>query len=75
MFEIQDLWDRYLAKSKIQLIMMGSIYSLTHKIFEDSGEPLFGRADRILQLKPFTISQLKGILEQHGKGGASRPSF
>jgi uncharacterized protein len=73
--EIQDLWDRYLSKSKIQLIMMGSIYSLMHKIFEDSHEPLFGRADRILQLKPFTISQLKRILELHGQKGQSEPLF
>lgn len=64
--DIQELWDRYLDKSMIQLIMMGSIYSLMHKIFEDSQEPLFGRADRILQLKPFTISQLKLILEKNG---------
>lgn len=73
--EIQDLWDRYLAKSKILLIMMGSVYSLMQKIFEDSQEPLFGRADRILHLKPFAVSQLKAILEQHGKGGQPNPLF
>lgn len=64
--EIQNLWDRYLYETKIQLILMGSIFSLMHKIFEDSHEPLFGRADRILQLKPFTISELKLILKTNG---------
>lgn len=65
--EIQNLWDRNLDKSKVQLLMMGSVYSLMHKIFEDSKEPLFGRADRILHLKPFTISQLRQILEQRNQ--------
>jgi len=36
-----------------------------HKIFEDSNEPLFGRADRILKLKPFTIKALWEILKQN----------
>jgi hypothetical protein len=45
---------------------MGSIYSLMHKIFEDSHEPLFGRADRILQLKPFTIPSLTLFLKKTG---------
>lgn len=49
--------------------MMGSIYSLMHKIFEDSQEPLFGRADRTLQLKPFSISQLNEILEKKSLTG------
>lgn len=66
--EIQQLWDRYLFQSKIQLIMMGSIHSLMHKIFEDSQEPLFGRADRIIHLKPFKISEIGAILEHHGHG-------
>lgn len=65
--DMQQLWDRYLFKSKVQLILMGSIYSLMHKIFEDSHEPLFGRADRILRLKPFTIAQLHAILKKHGR--------
>jgi len=65
--DMQKLWDEYLFKSKIQLILMGSISSLMHHIFEDSHEPLFGRADRILRLKPFSISQLAKILKNHGQ--------
>jgi len=68
--DMQKLWDEYLFKSKVQLILMGSIFSLMHKIFEDSHEPLFGRADRILRLKPFTISQLNAILKCYGKSDA-----
>lgn len=73
--DIQELWDRYLDKSKIQLIMMGSVYSLMHKIFQDSHEPLFGRADRTLFLQPFTISQLQSILDQNGHGNDPKALF
>lgn len=65
--DMQKLWDQYLYQSKIQLILMGSVYSLMHRIFEDSHEPLFGRADRIIRLKPFSISQTYAILKQHGQ--------
>jgi AAA+ ATPase superfamily predicted ATPase len=61
--DIQNLWDQYKEKAKIHLIFIGSIYSLMHKIFQNSKEPLFGRADRILYLKPFPPSALKKILE------------
>lgn len=66
--DMQKLWDQYLFQSKVLLILMGSVHSLMHKIFEDSHEPLFGRADRILRLQPFTLNQLSAILKQHGHG-------
>jgi len=62
--DIQELWDRNLHESRIFIIMMGSVYSLMKKIFEDSYEPLFGRADRIVRLKPFSISTLHEIIKQ-----------
>lgn len=60
--DIQNLWDEYKDKTKVHLIFIGSIYSLMHKIFQNSKEPLFGRADRIIYLKPFPPSALKEIL-------------
>ncbi len=36
-----------------------------HKIFQNSKEPLFGRADRIIYLKPFPPSTLKEILTDY----------
>lgn len=36
------------------------------KIFKDEKEPLFGRADRILKLMPFSISVLKEIMTDNG---------
>ena len=44
--DMQNSWDRYKDKSKINLLLCGSIYSLMVKIFENAKEPLFGRANK-----------------------------
>ncbi len=59
--EMQDIWDRYHRKSKINLIVMGSIRSLMKRIFEDSNEPLYGRPTSKFTLHPFSIKVLKQI--------------
>lgn len=64
--EIQRLWDLNKSKCRMNLICIGSVYSLMHKIFEESKEPLFGRSDRILFLKPFTIKDTHRVLSDHG---------
>ncbi len=63
--EIQKLWDLNRAKSRLNVIFIGSVYSLMHRIFEDSREPLFNRADRIFMLRPFSIRTMADILEDH----------
>jgi uncharacterized protein len=63
--EMQNLWDSYKNEAKILLIAVGSIHSLMVKIFQDSKEPLFGRADRILYLQPFLPDVLKEILDDN----------
>jgi AAA+ ATPase superfamily predicted ATPase len=63
--DIQSLWDRYREKAKMNLIVCGSIYTLMVKIFEDSKEPLFGRATSKLVLRPFTPGVIKKILKDH----------
>lgn len=60
--EMQREWDLAKSASKMNLIISGSIYSLMHKIFEDSKEPLFSRATRIVNLRVFETSVLKEIL-------------
>ena len=60
--EIQNLWDQYKFKSKIHVIFIGSIYSLMIKIFQNSHEPLFGRADRLMHIKSFSVKTIKEIL-------------
>ena len=63
--EIQNLWDRYKDRIKLNFIACGSIYSLMTKIFENQKEPLFGRLTSKITLKPFTISVLKNILKDY----------
>jgi AAA+ ATPase superfamily predicted ATPase len=60
--EMQNIWDSYKNKSKINLIFCGSIYSLMKNIFENSKEPLFARATERIHLKPFNVNTLKEIL-------------
>ncbi|WOE71059.1 ATP-binding protein [Hydrogenimonas thermophila] len=62
---IQKLWDLYKYKTHIHLIACGSIYSLMKKIYEDTNEPLFGRADFKIDLQPFKVKVLKEILEDN----------
>ncbi len=62
--DIQNVWDSYKDRSKLNLVLSGSIYSLMRRIFEDRKEPLFGRADTKIHLKPFTIITLKEILTE-----------
>ena len=63
--DMQNIWDEYKDKSKMNLILSGSIYSLIKKIFEDKKEPLFGRANNKIHLKSFTVDTLKNILEEN----------
>lgn len=63
--EIQNVWDAYQQYAHIHLIACGSIYSMMHKLFEDSKEPLFGRKTARLDLKPFSVGSLKKILADH----------
>lgn len=63
--DIQDVWDRYKDKAKINLVVSGSLYSLLIHIFEDEKEPLFGRLTTKLIVRPFTIVTLKEILGEY----------
>jgi AAA+ ATPase superfamily predicted ATPase len=63
--DMQNLWDQYKKKTRVHLIVCGSVYSLMHKIFQDEKEPLFGRADTILKLDAFKTATLKEIMKAH----------
>jgi uncharacterized protein len=62
---IQKKWDLEKDSSKMHFIACGSIYSLMKKIYEDQKEPLFGRCDFKIDLKPFKVSVLKDILKDY----------
>ena len=66
--DIQNFWDQYRIKSHINFLVSGSIYSLMVKIFQDKKEPLFGRADSMIKVKPFNIDVLKEILNDYKPG-------
>jgi uncharacterized protein len=63
--EVQKLWDQYKFETHIHIIFIGSIYSMMKKIFQDEKEALYGRADRILYIKPFNPLIIKKILEDN----------
>jgi len=63
--DMQNIWDSYKDRSKMNLVLSGSIYSLMKKIFEDKKEPLFGRANNKIYLKPFTVDTIKKILREN----------
>ncbi len=60
--DMQRDWDLSKRKSRLNLIISGSVFTLMKKIFEDYEEPLFGRADEKLTLQPFKTDVLKEIL-------------
>lgn len=62
---IQDLWDCYHEKSKVNMVACGSIYNMMHKLFDNEDEPLYGRQDCRLNMLPFRIGILKQILHDH----------
>lgn len=63
--DMQRHWDLNKDQSKMNLLLSGSVYSLMHKIFENSKEPLFGRATAMLVVRSFETSVLKEILSEH----------
>ena len=63
--EMQHYWDVNKNESKINLIVSGSVFTLMHKIFQNSKEPLFGRATQMIKIRPFETSVLKEILTDH----------
>lgn len=69
--DIQNIWDSYKDVTHMNLVLSGSVLSMMKKIFTDAHEPLFGRADNIIRLKPFKISVIKQILSNYNSGYTS----
>jgi len=65
--DVQNLWDRYKDRVRINFIASGSIYSMMMKIFENRKEPLFGRLTSKITLQPFAASVIKEILSDYNK--------
>jgi AAA+ ATPase superfamily predicted ATPase len=65
--DIQNIWDQYRQQTNVNLILMGSVFSLMHRIFEGYKEPLFGRADNIIRLSGFGTETLKEVMADYRK--------
>ncbi|MBN2860571.1 MAG: ATP-binding protein [Sphaerochaetaceae bacterium] len=63
--DIQNIWDEYKFRTHVHVLFIGSVYSLMRQIFQDEKEPLFGRADRIMNIRPFDVLALKEVLEEY----------
>ncbi len=60
--DLQNHWDQLRKQTKVNLVISGSVHSLMRKIFRDQKEPLFGRADNIIELKAFPVSTMKQVI-------------
>lgn len=60
--DMQNIWDANKEESRINLVICGSIYSMMKQIFENSKEPLYGRATARMRIHPFETSTLKEIM-------------
>lgn len=63
--DIQELWDKYKKDTNVCLIVSGSIFRMMEKIFKDEEQPLFGRDDSTIKLRPFTTDTIKEILSDY----------
>ena len=66
--DMQRIWDIYSPKSRMNLVVCGSIYSMMTKIFKNKKEPLYNRQTRFMTVRPFTPAVLKEILTEYHPG-------
>ncbi len=59
---MQDIWDRYHASSRLNLVACGSGVMQMRRIFGGRSEPLFGRQTAWITLRPFSTDLIKKIL-------------
>ena len=61
---LQKKIDQYKNLTKAHLIFIGSIQTLMEKIFTQK-EPLYGRIDNFIYLKPFSFTEVMEICHDH----------
>ncbi|MBQ6330985.1 MAG: ATP-binding protein [Kiritimatiellae bacterium] len=70
--DIQHIWDEYHNKTKLNLVVNGSVNRLMNKIFFDDAQPLYGRNTGTLSLKPFSPALLKEIFSFYAPNYSKR---
>lgn len=63
--EVQKAWDLNKKNSQVLLLMSGSIASAMRNIFNEYSEPLYGRVDRFIQVRPFSVTVLRDVLQDY----------
>ena len=63
--DIQNLWDQYKFETKVHIIFISSNHFVINKNFQNPAEPLYGRADLFLDVKPFNGKSIKKILDKN----------
>lgn len=63
--DMQNIWDTNKNDARINLILCGSLYSMMTKIFDDSKEPLYGRATSRIRLRAFPLRTLIEIMRDN----------
>lgn len=63
--DMQNIWDSYRNDTHVNLLLIGSVYSMMHKIFENYHEPLFGRADAMIRLSGLGTETMKEIMHDY----------
>jgi uncharacterized protein len=63
--EMQQIWDLKKDITKMNLILSGSVFSMMKRIFENSKEPLFGRANERMTIKPLPFFAMQSIYNEH----------
>ena len=70
--EMQGVWDRWHKRSKVNLVVCGSVNRMMHKIFFDDSQPLYGRNTGSIHLDPFPVSLIKEIFAHYSPNGTNR---
>lgn len=68
--ELQHLWDQYRGRCKLHLICCDSLCLLMTRLFQNSKEPLLGRADHRINLQPLKPAYIAALLKDTGRFSA-----
>ncbi len=60
----QKVWDEY--QGEVLLILCGSYSGMMKRVFTDGKSPFFGRADTLINLKPFGFTETLEMLRDFG---------
>ena len=70
--ELQRTWDLGKNGSQLLLILSGSVQTTIERIFGGHNEPLFGRLDQMMIVRPFSTTLLGKIFEDASSSEACR---